>query len=173
MSLLARLGFASSPGAPTPTDLLSEVRAHLGRLPPARAEMIAAFAGLLVRVAHAEEGVSDAEDAALRRLVAEHADLGPEDTDAVASLVTSHLDRMAGIGYAQLTRAMNDHATVEEKLHLLDCLYAIATADDVVTVVEEEQIRAVARALMLSHAQLIEVRKRYAAQLEVLRGLPR
>ena len=175
MSLLARLGLGPSrrPTSKPDDDLVSVVQTRLGRLPADRAEMIAAFAGLLIRVAHADDEVSEVEAVALRRLVDEHADLGADETEAVATLVTSHLARMAGIEYSRLTRAMNAHASPEEKLRLLDCLYAMATADDIVTVVEEEQIRAVARALMLSHTQLIEVRKRYADQLEVLRGLPR
>lgn len=173
MSLLARLGLGLPAAPERPGDLVAAVRARLARLPAARAEMVAAFAGLLMRVAHADAEVSDAEAAALRRLVAEHAGLGADETETVASLVESHLESVAGIEYSQLTRAMNTHASPEEKLRLLDCLYAVATADDVATVVEEEQIRAVARALMLSHAQLMDVRGRYAAQLEVLRGLRR
>jgi uncharacterized tellurite resistance protein B-like protein len=109
----------------------------------------------------------------LRRLVAQHAGLGADESEAVAALVTSHLESVAGIEYSQLTRTMNAHASPAEKLRLLDCLYALAAADDVATVVEEEEIRAVARALMLSHAQLIEVRRGYADRLEVLRGLRR
>jgi uncharacterized tellurite resistance protein B-like protein len=173
MSLLARLGLGPSATSDGPGDLLAAVRARLARLPAPRAEMVAAFAGLLLRVAHADAHVSDPEAAALRRLVAEHAGLGAEETDAVASLVTSRLESVAGIEYSRLTRAMNAHASSDEKLRLLDCLYAVAAADDVATVVEEEEIRAVARALMLSHAQLIEVRRRYADRLEVLRGLRR
>lgn len=172
MSLLARLGLAPSAPPPEP-GLLSAIRARLDRLPAERAEMVAAFAGLLMRVADAEDHVSEAEMAALRRLVAENARLGQDETEAVADLVASQLESVAGIEYSQLTRTMNAHASPEEKLRLLDCLYAVATADGVATVVEEEQIRAVARALMLSHADLIAVRQRYASRLEVLRGLRR
>jgi uncharacterized tellurite resistance protein B-like protein len=174
MSLLAHLGLGSPPSTSTVADddLVSAVRARLARLPAARAEMIAAFAGLLIRVAAADDDVSPAEAAALRRLVAARAGLGADETEAVADLVTSRLESLSGIEYSRLTRTLNEHASPEEKLQLLDCLYAIATADDLVTVVEEEQIRAVARALMLSHEQLIEVRHRYADRLEVLRDLP-
>lgn len=173
MSLLARLGLGRGARPERSDDLLTAVRAQLDRLPPARAELAAAFAGLLMRVAHADETVSDAEAAALRDLVASHAGLDAAETEAVTALVASHLEGLAGIEYSRLTRAVNAHASPEEKLHLLDCLYAVASADALATVVEEETIRTIARALMLSHAQLIEVRRRYADRLEVLRGLRR
>lgn len=174
MSLLARLGLAPSPAAADEADdLIGAVRKRLARLSAERAEMVAAFAGLLMRVANADGVVSETEAVALRRLVEERTDLGHEETEVVATLVTGRVEGVAGIEYSRLTRVMNAHATPAEKLQLLDCLYAVATADDLASVAEEEEIRAVARALMLSHVQLIEVRQRYAAQLEVLRGLPR
>jgi len=169
MSLLARLGLGgTTANATDPNDIVAAVRARLGRLPADRAEMVAAFAGLLMRVAHADETVSDTEASALRHLVREHSGLSPDEAEAVVDLLARRAEGFGGIEYAQLTRAMNEHATPNDKLHLLDCLYEVAAADGLATIVEEEQIRAVARALMLSHGQLIEVRRRHAAALEVL-----
>ena len=58
-----------------------------------------------------------------------------------------------------------------EKEQLLDCLYAVATADETASFFEEEEIRAVARALMLSHDQFIQVRLRYKDKIELLTSL--
>jgi len=171
--LLRLLGLEGASREAPPPGLTDAIAAHLRDLPPPRAELVAAFAGLLMRVAHADAQVSDAEDEALRHQIAEHASLGPDESAAVAELVTAHLRSMAGIDYASLTRAMNEHASVNDKLHLIDCLYGIATADDVVSVVEDEEIKAVARALLLSHSQLIDVRRRYTDALEVIRAVRR
>jgi uncharacterized tellurite resistance protein B-like protein len=149
------------------------VHAHLAHLPRERAELVAAFAGLLMRVAHADQGVSAAEDAALRRLVREHAGLGPSESEAVAALVTSHAQSITGIDYALLTRAMNEYASPDDKLHLVECLYAIATADDLVSVVEDDQIAAVGRALMLPRAPMLEIRARHRDRLEVVQAARR
>jgi len=170
MPLLRLLGLGTPDQTEASAGLSAAVRERLAHLPPARAEFTAAFAGLLMRVAHADSEVSPEEDAALRRLVDEHAGLTAEECEAVAALVTAHLESMAGIDYAELTRTMNTHASKDEKLHLIDCLYAVATADDLVSVVEDEEVKAVARALMLSHRELIEVRRRYSDQLEVIRA---
>lgn len=173
MSLLRRLGLGGSAPERPDAGLTAAVRDHFAHLPAERGELIAAFAGLLMRVAHADQDVSGAEDAALRRLVSEHAGLSQEETAALVTILTAQLERVAGIDYALLTRTLNDHASRDEKLHLIDCLYAIAAADDVASVVEDEEIRSVARALMISHRELIEIRRRYAERLEVIQDARR
>ena len=171
MSLLRLLGFGrQDEPADTSSRLADAVRERLGHLPPERAELVAAFAGLLMRVAHADQDVSETEHDTLRRLVHEHAGLPEDEAEAVISLVTAHLASMAGIDYALLTRAMNEHGSADDKLHLIDCLYAMATADDLVSTVEEDQIRAVGHALMLPRSQLVEIRGRYREQLEVVQA---
>jgi uncharacterized tellurite resistance protein B-like protein len=169
-----RLGFGSRPQEPAAASALSAaVHAHLAHLPRERAELVAAFAGLLMRVAHADQEVSAAEDTALRRLVREHAGLGASESEAVATLVTSHAQGIAGIDYALLTRAMNEHASPDDKLHLVECLYAIATADDLVSVVEDDQIAAVGRALMVTRGSMLEIRARHRERLEVVQAARR
>ena len=50
-----------------------------------------------------------------------------------------------------LNRAVNAHATDAEKKQVIDCLYAVAAADDLVSDVEEQEIRRIAGALLVSH----------------------
>jgi len=173
MRLRALLGLDDARPPARRDRLVAAVRAELADLAPARAELVAAFAGLLVRIAHADLEISDAERAALRELVAAHTGLGADESAAVAAIVAEHATGVAGIDYAALTAAFNEHATVAEKEHLIDCLYAIAAVGSPVTVVEDEEIRAVARALLLSQAQRIAVRSRYKEQLEVIQALRR
>jgi uncharacterized tellurite resistance protein B-like protein len=163
-------------GAPTPSSsrhhkLVDAIRARIGVRPPARIELIAAFAGLLVRVAHTDLEISTEERAMLRRLIQEHVGLSPDEAAAVATVTTEYATGLAGIDYAALTRAFNEQATPADKQHLVECLYAIAAAGDSISVGEDEEIRAVARALLLSHAQVIAIRRRHADSLEVLQAV--
>ncbi len=66
---------------------------------------------------------------------------------------------------------LNELASEEDKEHLIDCLYAVATADSTVSVIEDEEIRSVSRALLLSHSQFIAIRSRYKEQLAVIQAL--
>jgi uncharacterized tellurite resistance protein B-like protein len=64
-------------------------------------------------------------------------------------------------------------APPEEKQALIDCLYAVAAADRMVSDVEEQEIRRVAAALLVPHRVLMDIRGRYRDRLEVLQSLPR
>ena len=170
MSLLKRLGLARSDPPPR-NRYVAAVREHLGRLPVERAEFVAAFAGLLVRVAHADMELSDAERRALRRVIAKNTGLSAAESEAVADTVVHYATALAGIDYASLTSTFNELASEADKQQLIDCLYTIATADETASVIEEEEIRQVARALLLTHSQFIDIRTRYKEQLEVIQAL--
>lgn len=168
MSLLKLLGWADA--SPPPERLAATIQTRLVDLSPARAEFVAAFAGLLVRVAYVDRSISEAERAVLAPLLAINAGLPLPEADTVMEIVTHRATTLEGISYASLTRAFNAIATVDEKERLIDCLFAVATAEGSISLVEDEEVRAVARALLLSHQQLIAVRSRYKEQLEVIQA---
>ncbi len=170
MSILARLGLSGS-DQPSRHPLADAIRARLATLPPERAEYLAAFAGLLARVAYVDRTIAEAERTALCAALRERVGVPADEAVVVADIVVQQATSIAGIEYSALTRSFNELATEAEKEQLLDCLYAVATADECASLVEEEEIRAVARALMLSHDQFIAIRLRYKEKLEVLRGL--
>ena len=151
-----------------PAPLASTIQSRLASLDATRAEFVAAFAGLLVRVAYVDRSVSEAERAVLSRLLAANADLPAAEAKTVIEIATHAATTLGGISYASLTRAFNAIATAEEKMRLIDCLFAVATAEGSISLVEDEEVRAVARALLLSQQQFIAVRSRYKDQLEVI-----
>jgi uncharacterized tellurite resistance protein B-like protein len=172
MSLLKLLGLAPSESeSQGPPPLLAAIRDRVGHLAAARAQFVAAFAGLLVRVAYADLEISDAERAALPQLIAEHTKLSPPEAETVAEIVTRQATGLVGIEYALLTRAFNEVATQQEKEELIACMYAVATADHSVSVEEDDEIRAVARAILLTHDQFIAIRQRYKDQLAVIQAV--
>jgi uncharacterized tellurite resistance protein B-like protein len=168
MSLLKLLGWADA--EPERERLAATVQSRLVTLDAARAEFVAAFAGLLVRVAYADRSLSEAEREVLAPLLAANAGLARAEADTVIEIVAHAATTLGGISYASLTRAFNAIATVAEKERLIDCLYAVAVAEGSISVVEDEEVRAVARALLLSHQQFIAVRSRYKDRLEVLQA---
>lgn len=168
MSLLKLLGWAEA--EPPAERLAAAIQTRLTDLAPARAEFVAAFAGLLVRVAYVDRSISEAERRVLAPLLAANAGLPAAEAETVMEIATHQAATLEGISYASLTRAFNAIATAEEKEHLIDCLFAVATAEGSISLVEDEEVRAVARALLLSHQQLIILRSRYREQLEVIQA---
>ena len=64
-----------------------------------------------------------------------------------------------------MTREFSRIATREEKLALLDCLFAVAAAEDGISTTEDNEIRQIVNELGLSHPDFIAVRSRWKDQL--------
>lgn len=61
-------------------------------------------------------------------------------------------------------------ANLEQKLALMDCLFAVAAADKVVSTVEEREIRLINDELLLTHDQFIAARFKFRQYLAVLKN---
>ncbi len=172
--LLAALGLRSDDESPRPDrPLLRRLREELSRRGAERLEYLAAFAGQLARVAGAEGDISDEETAAIAARLRTAGNLSEADATLIAEMLRHESDGLAAVQPLELTRAINAAATPEEKQGLLDCLYAVAAADRLVSDVEEQEIRRVAQAILVPHSVLMEIRARYRDRLEVLQNLPR
>jgi uncharacterized tellurite resistance protein B-like protein len=60
-------------------------------------------------------------------------------------------------------------ATPEEKLHLLDCLFAVSSANESISSEEEAEIRRIVAEMNLTHADFIRARSKYAHYVDVLK----
>ena len=71
-----------------------------------------------------------------------------------------------------VTRECSNQATREQKLALLDCLFAVSAIDRSIRTVEDNEIRRVASELKLDHADYIGVRAAHVAHLASRSGRP-
>ena len=163
----------SSHSESSSTESVRRIVRGLEQLDPPRARFIAAFAYILGRVAHADLDISETESRAMEDLVREHGGLPEDQTLLVVEIAKSQNRLFGGTENFLVTREFAELASRREKLRLLDCLFAVSAADDSVSVVEEEQVRGIARELGLTHREYVEARARYSGQREVLRGLRR
>ena len=69
-----------------------------------------------------------------------------------------------------VTREFNKITTADQKLALLDCLYRVAAAENLISVTEDNEIRQIASELGIEHPQIIAVRLRFRDRLAVLRS---
>ncbi|MBM4267696.1 MAG: TerB family tellurite resistance protein [Deltaproteobacteria bacterium] len=148
------------------------IQRDLGHLDETRLEALAAFAGLLARAAFGDAKIAPAEERAMVQCLEEKTGLDEKEAELVAEIATNATEVLAGVEDYLLTRAFNEHATPEEKESLLDCLYEVAAADAVVTSTEDGEIKQIAKALLIPHARIMDIRLRYRDRLEVLRGMP-
>jgi len=170
MSLLKFLGLG---GTADPDDRdLEGVRTivdALDTLPPDRARHLAAFAYILSRVAHVDQRVSDEESRVIERVVAQEGQLPPAQAKLVAEIAKAQSVLFGGIEDFQVTREFSSRATHEEKLALLHCLFAVSSADETIAVIEDNEIRRIARELRIEHGDYIAVRMAHRQHLGVLK----
>lgn len=166
MSILKWLGLTSEP---EPADnQLREIEVALEAQGPERARYLACFAYILTRAAKADHHVSDAEAELMERIVAERAGVDAEQA-ALIVRIARQAGHSRGTDDYLIAREFERLASREEKLKLLDCLFAIAAVDASIKTVEDNEVRRVASELKLEHADYIEVRSRHLGSLNVLR----
>jgi uncharacterized tellurite resistance protein B-like protein len=130
----------------------------LDHLEPERARYLAAFAYLLGRVAHADQHVSPEETAAMEALVRRHGQLSPDQALVVVQLAKSSNLLFGGTANFLVAREFSQLATYDQKLALMDCLFALATADASISLAEESEIHRIANELRIDRPDLTALR---------------
>jgi uncharacterized tellurite resistance protein B-like protein len=167
MSILKWLGLTGQ-ADPATENRLHEIEQALEAHGPERARYLACFAYILTRAAKADHHVSDGEARLMESIVAERARVDAR-TAALIVRIARDAGHSRGTDDYLITREFERIASREEKLALLDCLFAIAAADSPILTTEDNEVRRVASELKLEHADYIAVRARHLEHLKVLK----
>ena len=168
----AFLGFLGlNPAAPDAGDTIRRIAAELDRLEPAQARYVAAFAFVLSRVAGADHDISADETVSMERLVREKAGLAADQATLVVEIARTQQRLFGGTDDFLVTRELAAVASDEQKLALVDCLFAVAAADASVRVEETNEISRIAKELRVDPAEVTRIRSRYRDHLASRRGL--
>jgi uncharacterized tellurite resistance protein B-like protein len=130
----------------------------LDHLEPDRARVLAAFAYLLGRVAHADQHVSPEETHAMEGLVQEQGALTHDQAMVVVQLAKSSNLLFGGSANFLVARQFADLATYDEKLALMRCLFAVAATDEAISMTEEGEIHRIAKELRIEQTDLVALR---------------
>jgi uncharacterized tellurite resistance protein B-like protein len=151
------------------TDTVRKIVDALDRMDSEHARYLAAFAYILSRVARADLKVSPNETRSMEQKVMEHGKLSEEQAILVVQ-IAKHQNLLFGATEDFLvTREFSKISTPEQKLALIDCLFSVAAAEDLVSVIEDNEIRQISREVGLSHAEFISVRTQHRNSLAVFR----
>lgn len=151
------------------TDTLRRITRALEEMEPERARFIAAFAATLSRVANADLHISEAETRTMEQIVMERAGLPEEQAILVVQIAKTQSRLFGGTENYVVTREFARLATREQRLALLDCLFAVSAADDEVSTAEDNEIRVIAEEFKLDHGEFIAARSAYRDYLAVLK----
>jgi len=175
MSILELLGLKSQTSPSESTQELEGIRkitAALEAMDPAQAKRYALFAANLSRVAHADQHISEEEMRVMEEILVKLGHLNKEMASLVVQIAKSHQELFGGVENYLLTRAFREIASKDDKYHLLECLYAIAAADQNISVVENKEVDLIARELGITHQELLGIRHAFREHLAVLKKLP-
>lgn len=169
MSIRSFLGLPDSHVPTAETETVRKVVEALDHLDPARARFIAAFGYILSRVANADLKITPEETRAMERIIVERGGIPEEQALIVVQTAKTRTQLFGGTENFLVTREFSRIATRDQKLALLDCLFAVAAAEGGISTTEDNEIRQVADELGLEHPEFIAVRSRWKDQLTVLK----
>ncbi len=152
------------------TETVRKITRALDQLEPDRAKYIAAFAYLLGRAARADLHISKEETQAMEKIVMERGQLPEEQAVIVVQMAKTQNILFGGTENFLVTREFNAIANHEQKMSLLDCLYAVAATEEFISTMEDNEISQIADELRIEHRDLISIRSKYRDHLAVLQN---
>jgi uncharacterized tellurite resistance protein B-like protein len=172
MILRKLFGLGADPDRASTPGSVREIADAIDRLPPERARHLAAFAYILGRVAHADLEVSAEETRSMEHILRTLAGLSEDEAILIVRIAKSQHELFGATESYVVTREFSRAASYEEKSALLECLFAVSSADGEVSGIEETEIRRIAGELDLSHADFIGARALFREHIPLLKQKP-
>jgi len=167
---LDRQGGARGGGNSSAPETVRKIVDALDQLEPERARYIASFAYILSRVAHADQEISKSEVRAMERIVRELGGLEEEEAILVVQMAKTQTLLFGSTENYLVTREFYKMATHEQKLQLLESLFAVSSADESISSAEDSEIRRIATEMNLTRGDFNQARAEYTRYLEVLKS---
>jgi uncharacterized tellurite resistance protein B-like protein len=175
VSFFTRLFGKGTGGASTggETETVRRIAARLERLPPDRARHLAAFAYVLARVAQADLRITESESEQMHALVRDHARLSDEEAALAIEIAKSQARLLGGTENYVVTREFREISTREQRVQLLESLYAVAAADGTISGQESTEIGKIAEELGFLREESNALRARWRDSLAEFQQLPK
>lgn len=122
---------------------------------PARAQRIAA-AVLLLEMAHADNNHDPAEYDVIRRQLKEHFHLAAGEVEELIDAAAP--EARTAVSLYEYLKTLNDGLDMGEKREVLEMLWRVAYADNVLDPQEEHLLRDLAELLYLPHEQFLKAK---------------
>lgn len=117
-----------------------------------------ATAVLLIEVARADFEEDVIEDRAIVELLEAHLSLSRDEIELLVEEARDEADHAASL--QAFTRDLHEALSVDEKLQIVEMLWRVALADQVLDKHEDHLVRKIAGLLYVSHSDLIRLRNK-------------
>jgi uncharacterized tellurite resistance protein B-like protein len=158
---------ANSEISSSETDTVRKIIKTLDRMEPDRAKYLAGFAYLLGRAARADLNISLEETQTMERILMDSGGLSEELAIIVIQMAKTQNMLFGGTENYLVSREFRAISTHPERLALLDCLYAVAASERLISTIEDNEISQIADELRIEHRDFISIRSKYRDSLAV------
>lgn len=164
---------APLPDSAAETATARRIVARLEAMPPAEARYLACFAYVMSRAANADQGISPEETALMERFAVEYGGLDAAQAVLVVEMAKFQSRFHGGTEDFVVTREFRSISTVEQRIALIRCCFAIGAVDSSISAEEAATINEIARELDVEAADVNVVRAEYHEQLSAVQALRR
>ncbi len=155
------------------TATVRRIVQRLEALPPEQARYLARFAYVLSRAAHADLDISDAETRAMERFVVNLGHIDEAQSVLVVEMAKLQARHHGATEDFLVTREFAREATLEQKLDLLRCCFAVGAADDTISADESGVFNQIANELDVDREALNRVRAEFHENLSGIQAMRR
>jgi uncharacterized tellurite resistance protein B-like protein len=160
-------------GSAAETATARRIVARLEALPAAEARFLACFAYVMSRAAHADFHISDEETALMERFAVQFGGLDESQAVLVVQMAKLQARVHGATEDFVVTREFRDISTMEQRVALLRCCFAIGAEDGTITADEAATVNQIARELDVERDVVNAVRAEFHEQLSAVQALRR
>lgn len=155
------------------TATVRRIVARLEAMPPEEARYLARFAYVMSRAAHADLDISDSETRAMERFVVQLGAIDESQAVLVVEMAKLQARHHGATEDFLVTREFARDASLEQKLALLRCCFAVGAADETITAEESGVVNQIANELDLDREALNRVRAEFHENLSAIQAMRR
>jgi uncharacterized tellurite resistance protein B-like protein len=157
------------------TETVRRIIRELEQVEPERRKLLAGFAYVLSRAAHADLSFSDEETQLIEKIVAEIGKLPESQAVLVVEIAKNQNDLYGGTEDYLVTREFAAKADPDQRRRTVEACFMIVASDHEITAEEYAELTQIATELGLSREELNVIRRDYKdnlAAIQKMRGQP-
>jgi len=124
-----------------------------------------AAAALLIEMTFQDDTVDEVEIDAAKQSMISHLGLSAEETNELYRLAEE--EKHQATDYHQFTQLISQHYTQQQKIALIEELWAVAYSDSQLDKYEEQMVRKVCDLIHVSHKDFLQAKHRVEVKLDV------
>ena len=160
-------------GSAAETATARRIVARLEALPPEEARYLACFAYVMSRAAASDFHISDEETRLMEQFAVQFGGLDESQSVLVIQMAKLQAHVHGATEDFVVTREFRDISTVEQRVALLRCCFAIGAEDGTITADEAATVNEIARELDVERDVVNTVRSEFHDQLSAVQALRR